>query len=801
MPSSQPASRHAHLRTGPVAAWHVAGALLLAVAPLAAAAQDAAAAGSAPPLPRPHLRLSTTLSPTWPPQVDEAQLPLFLDAAAVDGRVDEVMTARGQVRLVRGTTIVRTDQLRYDARDERATATGNVWIHRNGDLFEGPELSLKLDTFEGFFLTPRYRLLATGGGGSAQRVDFLDRHRSVATQATYSTCTPDDTGDYDWLLSASSVRFDVQANEGVAENAVLRFKGLPILALPRMSFPLSDARKTGFLPPSIGLDNRSGFQYAQPYYWNLAPNRDATLTATAYTRRGLDLAGEYRYLMPSYDGEARASVLPSDRLTGTTRWSYGLLHEHRLGEVSGGQARLRVDLDRVSDDAYWKDFPRRVAPAVSPRLLASQGLLEWHSGGWHALARVHRWQTLQDPQSTIVPPYDRLPQLSATYASSTRQGLDWSVWLDATHFRNPFTGTLNSALLRDGTRGLAVAQAAWPLTRPWGFIVPRVQLHASQYRIEAPHQGPSRSESRFVPTASLDAGLVFERTSRWFGRDYLQTLEPRLFYVRTPYRDQSDLPLFDTAESQFNFASIFRENAFVGQDRISDANQLSVGLVTRLFDPGNGAQVLQLGAVQRLRFSPQRVTLRAGAPALAEELSDVLLGASGSVTSRLRFDGTVQYSPDIRRSVRSTLAAHYAPGPYRNLSVAYRFSRDLNEQIDIGWQWPVFGARAGGRRGSDRCAGTWYSVGRVNYSTRESRVTDSLFGIEYESGCWIGRVVVERLSTSPVQSTTRLLFQLELSGLSRLGSSPLQTLRDNIPGYRVVGGDSAPRPNRFVHHD
>jgi len=299
-----------------------------------------------------------------------------------------------------------------------------------------------------------------------------------------------------------------------------------------------------------------------------------------------------------------------------------------------------------------------------------------------------------------------------------------------------------------------------------------------------------RSATRTVPGVSVDAGWVLERDSRWFGRAMRQTLEPRLLYVNTAYRNQAGLPTFDFAPKDFNFESIFTENDFSGVDRVADANQLTAGVTTRVLDPATGAEALRLGVVQRFRFRDQRVTATADGgpdgPVSTQRFSDVLLRGSTTLSKRWNLDGSIQYSPDLKRTVRSILGARYSPGPYRTFGVTYRLARGLSEQLELGWQWPIYGrtpaeaAAAGGE-----CKGSWYSVGRVNYSMRDSRITDSVVGLEYDAGCWIGRVVAERLSTGRSEATTRLLLQLELVGLSRLGSNPLQVLKDNIPGSHM----------------
>jgi LPS-assembly protein len=306
-----------------------------------------------------------------------------------------------------------------------------------------------------------------------------------------------------------------------------------------------------------------------------------------------------------------------------------------------------------------------------------------------------------------------------------------------------------------------------------------------------------------VPTFSLDSGLVFERDASYFGTAFRQTLEPRAFYVNTPYRDQSLLPNYDSGASDFNFATIYTENAFVGNDRISDSNLLTLGVTTRLLNPDTGAEAARFGIAQRLRFKDQNVTLPGGAP-VVDRFSDVMLGASVNWDPKWAFDSTVQYNPTTEQSVRSAIGARYSPSNYRVLTTTYRYQRDISEQIGVGWQWPV--NDLWGDRGQDlgvgrgQGDGRWYSVGRLNFSMNESKLVDAVVGFEYDAGCWLGRAVLQRIQTSTTTATQSIMFQLEFVGFTRLGSNPLKTLKDNIPGYQYLREQTSP-PSRFSNYD
>jgi LPS-assembly protein len=730
------------------------------------------------------------------------QLPTYVSGDRVSGRTDVETTIEGQAQLRRGATVIRGDRLEYHQPDDLARARGNVRINRAGDVFEGPLLELKVESFEGFFENPRYRLLRNNAYGEAERIDFIDDKRAIIRKATYTTCQrhPGPSWMPDWILRAASIRIDNEEEVGQASDAQLSFFGVPILPVPSLTFPLSEKRKSGVLPPTIGLDNRNGLELTVPYYWNIAPNRDATLYPTLMTKRGVDLGGEFRYLERDYQGTLRGNYMPSDKLRDSGRWGYSIRHEGVIGtSLPIGALGLNLNLNRVSDDNYWRDFSSSTA-SLTQRLLANDASLSWAQGNFSVNARALKWQTLQDVQAPIVPPYDRLPQLVGRYTRSNLPGgLEAHVEADYTKFQSD--RVLNGQ--PNAQRAFTHAQISRPWQAPGWFFTPKLQLHATEYQFDAPLVNGARSANRALPTFSLDSGLVFERDARYFGRNFRQTLEPRAFYVYTPFRDQSRLPNYDSARSDFNFATIYTENAFVGNDRISDNNLLTLGATTRLLDPDTGAEAARLGVAQRLRFKDQRVTLPGETP-ISERLSDLLFGASINWTPQWSFDSTVQYNPKTRRSIRSTIGGRYSPGNYRVISAAYRLQRGASEQIDVGWQWPLNdlwgdkGQDLGPGRGEGE--GRWYSVGRLNVSLKDRRLVDTLVGLEYDAGCWLGRIVFERLQSGTTSSNKRILFQLEFVGFSRLGSNALQALKENIPRYQFLR-EQITTPSRFSNYE
>ena len=739
------------------------------------------------------------------PADQRSALPTFVYGERMFGRPDLETVVEGNTLLRRGDMVIKADRLEYDQPTDLAKASGHVRINRAGNVYEGPLLELRLDAFEGFFNQPRFYFLKNDMNGEADRVDFIDDQRALISNASMTTCRRLPGPDWlpDWILRATSISLDNEEDVGTAQGALLSFKGVPLLPFPYITFPLSDRRKSGLMPPTLGLDNVNGVEVAVPYYWNIAPNRDATLTPTLMTKRGVNLGSEFRYLEADYAGQLRLDFMPSDQLRDSNRWGLSYGHQGALNNgltrrLSDNGMALNLNLNRVSDDNYWRDFPRAGA-SLTQRLLANDATLSWSNGDFSNMVRTLKWQTLQDVTAPIIPPYDRLPQLATRYTRSNVNGFDVTADADYTKFQ------ADSSLTKqpNAQRVFSMLSLSRPWLAPAGFFTPRLQLHATEYQFDVPLANGTTTASRVLPTFSLDTGLVYERDASYFGSNFVQTLEPRAFYVNTPYRNQSLLPNYDSGANDFNFATVWSENAFVGNDRISDSNLLTLGLTTRLLNPDTGAEVMRFGVAQRLRFTDQNVTLPGGLPATSG-ISDLLLGAAVNWDPKWSFDGTVQYNPTTQQSMRSMLGARYNPGNYRALTAAYRYQRDVSEQIEVGWQWPINdlwgdkGQDLGAGRGQGE--GRWYSVGRLNYSMNEGRLINTLAGFEYDAGCWLGRVVLEQLQLSTAAATQSIMFQLEFVGFTRLGVSPLKTLKENIPNYQYLR-EQISAPSRFSNYD
>jgi LPS-assembly protein len=743
-------------------------------------------------LPEPRLQGSTAVMPYLKQAGD--LLPTFIAADHIAGRNDVEVVADGNVELRKRNSILQSDRLTYWQESDEVEAAGDVRLSRDGDRVRGPRMRMKMADSTGFFEQPEYSIrrikngsaatLWTGneerasaslttGQGSAARMDFEGEGKYRLTDATYSTCTPAAGTDPDWFARTTDLRLDYEQEVGSARNATLYFKGTPILYAPWMSFSLNNERKSGLLTPTFGSTSSGGIEFTQPFYWNIAQNMDATIAPRIMAKRGTMWNGEYRYLQPSYNGAMQGKFLPDDKLQHTRRYSYSLAHQQNFGYGMAGT----LDLNGTSDDTFFSDLANG-SSLISQTNLLRQGTLSYGASWWSANLLAQSYQTLQDPSlPPVTEPYRRLPQLIVrANRSDLPLGMNFAFGGEHVNFRNP--------TLVQGRRFTLYPQISLPLQTEVLSVTPKIGLHTTRYNLERQAAGTPSQITRSLPILSVDSGVTFERDIDWLGTALTQTLEPRLYYLYVPVRDQSQIPVFDSAVTGFDFAQIFGENRYGGGDRISDANQATVMLTSRLLDPLTGAETIRAAFGQRFYFSTQHVGLP-GEVLRSDRQTDFLGSFSGRILPKTYVDVGLQYNPRLNQMERINVGGRYQPEAGKVFNAGYRYTRDqLGQlglgQIDISGQWPIFGG--------------WHAVGRFNYSTKDRRMIESVAGLEYDGGCWVGRVVMQRLATQTQQSNTALFFQLELNGFARVGSNPLDILKRNVPGYGLINQQSTDAP-------
>ncbi|HZV54168.1 MAG TPA: LPS-assembly protein LptD [Rhodocyclaceae bacterium] len=701
--------------------------------------------------------------------------PTFITADEIRGRNDVETIAEGKVEVRRDDSIMTTDRVTYRHAEDETEAVGNVRLVRDDDVMSGPYLRLKSKENVGFFEQPEYLFKRVPkstsplalprapetGSGHASRIDFVGEGLYRLKSATYSTCSP---AKRDWYVEADEIDLDYNREAGEASSSKIYFKDTPILYSPWLSFSLNHKRRSGLLAPTFGSSTTSGLELTLPWYWNIAPNMDATIAPRIMTKRGLQLNSELRYLDYAYNGEAHLEYLPGDQLAHRDRSAYSLMHNHVLAPGLTGN----INVNGASDYAYFADLSSRVA-MVSQANLLRQGSLTYGADWWSATLMAQRFQTLQDPAAPVAVPYYRLPQLTVAAARpDLPAGLAFNFAGEYVDFSHP-TQVI-------GQRTVLYPQVSLPVQTAAFYVTPKLGLHMTRYTLERQAAGVPDQQNRQMPIFSVDSGVVFERGVDWFGRSLTQTLEPRLYYLKVPNRNQDQIPVFDSGVADFNFAQIFSENRYGGSDRIGDANQLTAAAVSRLIDPATGVELMRGAVGQRIYFGDQQVTLPGEVPRTSRK-SDLLAAFSGRVMPKVFVDTGWQHSLDLDRTERFNLSGRYQPESDKVLNAGYRYTRDQFRQIDVSGQWPV--------------GGGWYGVGRYNYSLKDRRVIESLAGFEYDAGCWVARFVLHRLATLTAQTSTTFFVQLELNGLARIGSNPLEMLKRNVPGYGIINQPTA----------
>ncbi|KRB81989.1 LPS-assembly protein LptD [Duganella sp. Root198D2] len=701
-----------------------------------------------------------------PPHVEDKNAPTTVRAEDMTGRPERDLRLLRDVEVVHDKTRVTADAASFQQVEQELEAKGNVRLWRFGDYYTADELKLNMETARGYALQPTYQLETNNAQGKAQRINFLNEDEAQVVDGTYSTCQGPNP---DWYVKARSLNLDQGRDVGTAGATLVYFKDVPILGTPAMSFSLSGARRSGWLPPTPSYSSRGGAELLVPYYFNIAPNRDLTLYPRYISRRGLQLGAVARYIGETdagndYEGRTLVEYLPNDKEADRDRWQLHTVHTQHLAKDWTYGWNLRA----ASDNNYPSDFSKTVSSSAERQLLKE---LRTDYGGefWSLTARAQKYHVLQDPGWPADPslfvsrPYDRLPAINLHAARYDVGGFDWQLDSELTRFWHPD--------LIKGNRMVVVPQVSYPIIGPAYFVTPKVMLNASAYQLDEFGTDPSRSLQRAVPTFSLDSGLVFERDTKLGGKKLTQTLEPRLFYVYTPYRKQDQFPNFDTARADFSFSQIFSENRFVGSDRIGDANQVTAAVVSRFLE-SSGAERLRLAFGQRFYFADQRVQIDNTTPVNTTR-SDMLLAATGRISNSWGIDSLVQYNPSTSKVTTSNMSLQYTPGTYKVINAGYRYVRDNFKNADLSAQWPI----------SDR----WFGVGRVSYSLREHKMLESVVGLEYNCDCWVFRMGAQRFVTTAKKNSTQFFFQLELNGLSKLGfGNPLEVLKNSIPGYRRV---------------
>ncbi len=652
----------------------------------------------------------------------------------------------GSVELRRGGERIHADRLRYHKPTDTVEADGRVGFETaSRDRFEVESLRLKLTDNTGEAATARYRIGRNEARGDARHIDFLGADHTRLHDVRYTTCRE---GQDSWFLHVRQLDLDSERSQGIARGVKVDFFGVPIFYFPYLHFPLGDQRMSGFLAPEIGRSDKLGLIVALPYYFNLAPNVDDTLTPRLLTDRGMMLQNELRYLGRQSEGRLSVELLPNDKVVNDDRAAGYFLHQQRFSPAWSAL----VDLRAVSDKDYLTDFGDHLQ-ITSQSHLPQTGELNYRGPRWAFSARASSFQTIDKTILAADKPYARLPQFTLGLMPPAGDGVRPHLDAEWVRFERD-TGVT-------GARTTLRPALSLPVNRAWGHITPKLGAHYVGYQLDA---GGDATPALARGFGSLDGGLVFERNTSFGGIPYQQTLEPRLYYLYVPSRNQDGLPVFDTTLADFSFDGLFRENRFSGGDRIGDANQLTLAVTSRYIDDRDGKERLRLSLGQIVYFDERTVNL----PAATDNRtgSDLAAEVTAWLTGNWHARAGSQWDRAHNRAQKSNFFLQYQPDRRRIVNLGYRYVRDQVGQTDLSVEWPI--------------VSRWTARARSIHSFHDDRNVDSSLGVEYHACCWAFRAFAYRRYEDPRGQINGVMLQLELTGLSKLGAAPDSPLNQSL---------------------
>lgn len=667
---------------------------------------------------------------------------------------DQTTIFSGAVEVQRGDQWLATDQVTFEHDSERFITEGPVRYQDHAVRLTASQAKADQRSNRIELTDIRYQLEAQNGNGVAATAVMQD-DRGKLTQATYSTCPP---GQRQWEFSASTIKIDQKRAMGSAYNAKLKVGGVPILWLPYVQFPTDDRRRTGLLMPTLGYDQTNGLDLTLPVYLNLAPNYDATLKPRLLSDRGLLMGSELRYLTARHNGTIEGYWLPGDDIANRDRHYLKLDHTSRLT----GNWYASAHLNDVSDVRYFRDFGETTSLNAITLLNSNAGFYG-RGKGWTASLSAERWQIASPLLPSGSEPYRRLPRARFDWERPLLGMLEGGISTEAVRFEHATLEGANRFDLRPYLRA--------PLGGSYWFLTPELAWRYTGYSLDDGLVGANGNDtpSRSVPIASLDAGLVFERDFQWGQTDLLQTLEPRLFYLRVPTRNQDDLPLLDTQALSFSWPGLFRDNRFGGADRQSDANQITAALSSRVFSRADGRELLSASLGRVFYFDPPEVKLP-GEPEPPSGGSAYVAEASLAVSDRWDIDFAQQWQPSENRTSLSAIRSQWRYGNGGLLNAAYRYRVGVLEQTDLSFVVPI--------------NPQWRLIGRWNYSLRDGQTIESMGGFEWKSCCVALRLVARRYTRIfDASQNLGIFLELELNGVGSLGRDTAPLLDNGILGY------------------
>lgn len=703
------------------------------------------------PIPCPEPRALPKRAPT------AEGLPTYVRANEANTAQEGLSEFTGNVEMTRGQSRLRADRVAYDNQTDLADATGNVTLDNDGgDSYRTQELHMHVESHRGHAGPGSFTLQSNDGRGEMQRVEFLDRDHARLKRVRYTTCP---AGQDDWYLHAPEVEIDNIEEMAYVRNAWVEFRGVPIYYIPRASFSISDKRKSGFLTPSFGYTSQSGIDLTAPYYFNLAPNYDATVIPHVMGVRGLQVQNEFRYLTQRSEGRVEIDILPDDLVRKRERYAGKYIHAHTFSTLWSGNVELRG----VSDKDYLSDFGTSLG-TTSLTHLPQNAEVNYRGPLWNFTARLNDHQTVDKTIPLESRPYARLPQLLLSANTPTVSGrVQYHFLSEAVRFQRD-VGVI-------GNRLSLMPATSYPVLRSYGFVIPKIGVHYIGYNLS---NTPVTSPSVARPFLSLDSGLFFERDVSWGDQNYIQTLEPRLYYLYVPYKDQDQLPNFDSGTPGTSFPGLFRDQRLDSGDRIGDANQVTLALTSRILDAEDGVERIRGSVGRTYYFADRRVNLPAGTT--TDRSSDWVAEAAARLQRNWFVNANAVVDRDTHKMQQSSLYLQYNPARNKIVNFGQRYTRLDLHQRDVSFEWPL--------------VSLWSIRARALDSFREDRSLESHVGLQYKTCCWAFRAIAGRrlfgidTTVTPTRYTHAkfILLELELTGLTayKRGDLPDSPLKQSV---------------------
>ncbi|WP_262964580.1 LPS-assembly protein LptD [Methylobacter psychrophilus] len=702
---------------------------------------------------------------------------------------NEIGSYYGNVKMTRADQHSSSNKANYDSVSKVLDLHGNVYYSEDALALHSETASLNLASDQAKLRNLEFISPTTPLRGTASALYRESKTLSQYKDVAYTSCRP---GNQDWIIHASDLKMNKTTGKGVAKNTWMEFKGTPVFYSPYLSFPIDNRRLSGFLAPSFGTTKYSGFRLAAPYYWNIAPNYDATITPRELSSRGPLLAGNFRYLTEQSRGKVGMEFMPNDSVLNKTRYSGSIKNTSQISN----HISSNMDVNYVSDQTYFAELGNALSFS-NFNYLRSTADIRYDRPGVNLSTRIENYQSINTTTPNAALPYRKLPQVNLN--------LDHSFQFMPLHtaMENEYV-YFQQASLVNGQRINTKPSVSIPLQTASSYFTPKLSLQHTQYALNNLQPGISSTESvsRTLPIFSADSGLNFERGFNMANTPFLHTLEPRLFYLYVPYSNQQNIPIFDTAQYDFQYNSMFRENSFAGTDRIQDANQITTAITSRLIDDESGLERLKLSVGEIFYFRDRNVTLQyanqapvAGSSVQTNSVSNLVTELSSELTRTISVTSGLQWNPVLNDIERTKAGIHYRNESNEIFNVGYLYRKNplipdgTNDitQSDASFRYPIYD--------------NWYAMGRFQYSLLYNQTQDAFLGIEKENCCWRFRIAarhyINNIANTNFNGVTTnqnltlagtaqngVFFEVELKGLSAIGDDMDYFLQQEIYGYR-----------------